>query len=107
METVKVSSKGQILLPRTVREACAIRPGAEFVISVVEGEIHLKPAQPLMAPTTVAAGRGLLADPSGNRSATRKFASASPPGSKPRMLPQSQPNDRPRYQYSGSLPAQR
>ena len=63
METVKVSSKGQILLPRTVREACAIRPGAEFVISVVEGEIHLKPAQPLIAPTTVAAGRGLLADP--------------------------------------------
>jgi AbrB family looped-hinge helix DNA binding protein len=63
METVKVSSKGQILLPRTVREACSIRPGAEFVISVVGGEIHLKPAQPLIPPTTVAAGRGLLANP--------------------------------------------
>jgi|PlaIllAssembly_1097288.scaffolds.fasta_scaffold430755_2 AbrB family looped-hinge helix DNA binding protein len=62
METVKVSSKGQILLPKTVREACAIRPGAEFVISVVGGEIRLKLAQPLVAPTTVAAGRGLLAD---------------------------------------------
>ena len=61
MATVKVSSKGQILLPKTVREACSIRPGAEFVIAVVGGEIHLKPAQPLIPPTTVAAGRGLLA----------------------------------------------
>ncbi len=62
MEIVKVSSKGQILLPKRVREACAIKPGAEFVISVVGGEIHLKLAQPLVAPTSVAAGRGLLAD---------------------------------------------
>lgn len=61
METVKVSGKGQILLPKTVREACSIGPGAEFSIAVVGGEIHLKPAQPSIAPTTVAAGRGLLA----------------------------------------------
>jgi len=62
METVKVSGKGQILLPKMIREACSIRPGAEFVISIVGDEIHLKPAQPVIIPTTVAAGRGLLAD---------------------------------------------
>jgi AbrB family looped-hinge helix DNA binding protein len=63
METVKVSGKGQILLPKMIREACSIRPGAELVIAIVGDEIHLKPTQPPIIATTVAAGRGLLADP--------------------------------------------
>lgn len=63
METVKVSNEGQILIPKALREICQISPGAELVISVIGSEIRLKPAQPLVTPTTVAAGRGLLAQP--------------------------------------------
>lgn len=63
METVKVSNEGQILIPKVLREICQISPGAELMISVIGSEIRLKPAQPLVAPTTVAAGRGLLAQP--------------------------------------------
>jgi len=33
-----------------------------LAIDVVGGEIHLKPAMPPITPTTVAAGRGLLAN---------------------------------------------
>ena len=61
METVKVSSEGQVLIPKALWEACHITPGAELAIDIVGGEIHLKPAMPPITPTTVAAGRGLLA----------------------------------------------
>lgn len=63
METVKVSNEGQILIPKALREICQISPGAELVISMIGSEIRLKPAQPLVAPTSVAAERGLLAQP--------------------------------------------
>jgi len=65
METVKVSSKGQIVIPKLLREACHIVPGAELVIGVVGDEIHLKLAAPQVVPTTVEAGLGLLAGRAG------------------------------------------
>ncbi len=67
MITVKVSSKGQILIPKTLCEACFIAPGTELAIYVTDGEIRLKTIHSPITPTTVAAGRGLLAAP--NRTA--------------------------------------
>jgi AbrB family looped-hinge helix DNA binding protein len=61
METVKVSSKGQIVIPKDLREAFHIAPGAELEIYRAGEEIHLKLATQPVQPTTVAAGRGLLA----------------------------------------------
>lgn len=51
METVKVSSKGQIVIPKELREAHHITPGMELVVSTVGDEIRLRPA-PLFNPTT-------------------------------------------------------
>jgi len=62
MTTVTVSNEGHILIPETVRERCHITPGMELEIAVVNGEIHLKPTLAPISPTTVSAGRGLLAN---------------------------------------------
>ena len=61
METVKISHEGHLLLPKAVLETLHLRPGVELAITVVGSEIHLTPTLPLITPTTVAAGRGLLA----------------------------------------------
>ncbi len=58
--TVRVSSKGQIVIPKNLREAFHIVPGAEFVVVAVGDEIHLKPAAATIKQTTVEAGLGLL-----------------------------------------------
>ncbi|MFN0318014.1 MAG: AbrB/MazE/SpoVT family DNA-binding domain-containing protein [Burkholderiales bacterium] len=60
METVRVSSKGQIVIPKALREAFDIVPGTQFVISAEGDEIRLRPA-PAFSPTRVAEGLGLLA----------------------------------------------
>lgn len=44
METVKVSSKGQIVIPKEMREAQGITAGTQFVVSAVGDEIRLRPA---------------------------------------------------------------
>ena len=59
MATVKVSSKGQIVIPKEMREAHRITPGMEFVVSTVGDEIRLRPA-PLFAPSTHAQAAGCL-----------------------------------------------
>ena len=43
MVTTKLSSKGQIVLPKSVREARHLLPGTEFVIQQVSEGILLKP----------------------------------------------------------------
>ena len=43
METVKVSSKGQIVIPKPLRDAHHIHAGDQFIVSSVAGELHLKP----------------------------------------------------------------
>ena len=60
METVKVSSKGQIVIPKSLRDVFAIVPGAQFLISADGDEIRLRPA-PALNPTRVIDGLGLLA----------------------------------------------
>jgi AbrB family looped-hinge helix DNA binding protein len=60
METVKVSSKGQIVIPKELRDAFDIVPGTQFVISADGDEIRLRPA-PAFTRTRAADGLGLLA----------------------------------------------
>lgn len=43
METVKLSSKGQIVIPKQFRQACHLSAGMEFSVALVNGEIRLQP----------------------------------------------------------------
>ena len=68
METVKVSSKGQIVIPKAMREAGRIQSGTELTISAVADGLFLAPARKI-APTKVSDGLGLL-----SKSGRRKMA---------------------------------
>ena len=60
METVKLSTKGQLVIPREIRKAHHLAVGTEFVVSFVGNEIRLTPL-PMFPRTTVADAAGLLA----------------------------------------------
>jgi AbrB family looped-hinge helix DNA binding protein len=47
METTKLSSKGQIVLPKSVRDAHHWPPGTEFWIQEVPEGVLLKPVPPV------------------------------------------------------------
>lgn len=50
MDTVTLSSKGQLVIPRALREHAQLEPGSRLSVRYVDGEIRLRPlAQP--APT--------------------------------------------------------
>ncbi len=66
METVKLSSKGQIVIPKDIRDAQRLAAGTEFFVSYVDGEIRLTPA-PTLPRTKVADGLGMLARKGGKR----------------------------------------
>jgi len=60
METVKLSTKGQIVIPKDIRESHHLAAGTEFVIAFMGDEIRLKPIPTF--PTTLAEeGMGYLA----------------------------------------------
>ena len=59
METVKLSTKGQLVIPKEIRKAHHLAVGTEFVVSFVGNEIHLTPL-PMFPRTTVAGTAGLL-----------------------------------------------
>ena len=40
---VKLSSKGQLVLPKHVRQELQLQSGAEFEVEIVDGKIVLKP----------------------------------------------------------------
>lgn len=61
METVRVSSKGQIVIPKSLRVAFHIEAGSELAIFAEGDEIHLRQAQQRFARTDIAGGLGLLA----------------------------------------------
>jgi AbrB family looped-hinge helix DNA binding protein len=63
METVRVSSKGQIVIPKNLRAAFHIETGSELAIFAEGDEIHLRQAEQHFARTDIAAGLGLLAKP--------------------------------------------
>lgn len=69
METVRVSSKGQIVIPKSLRATFHIEAGSELSIFAEGDEIHLRQATQRFARTEVAAGIGLLAKP-GRKPAT-------------------------------------
>jgi len=52
METTKLSSKGQVILPRSVRDAHDWPPGTEFTVEAVGSGVLLQPLKPI-APTTL------------------------------------------------------
>lgn len=63
MTTVRVSSKGRIVIPRALRAALQIEAGSELAIFAEGDEIHLRKDEQRFARTEVAAGFGLLARP--------------------------------------------
>ena len=52
METTKLSSKGQVILPRSIRDAHNWPPGTEFTVETVGGGVLLQPSKPFK-PTTL------------------------------------------------------
>ena len=63
METVRVSSKGQIVIPKSLRAAFHIEAGSELAIFAEGDEIHLRQAEHCFAHSTPAKGLGMLAKP--------------------------------------------
>ncbi|MCX8086700.1 MAG: AbrB/MazE/SpoVT family DNA-binding domain-containing protein [Rhodocyclaceae bacterium] len=63
METVRVSSKGQIVIPKGLREALQIETGSELAIFAEGDEIRLRQVGKCFARSEAAAGLGLLAKP--------------------------------------------
>ncbi len=47
MDTVKVSPKYQIVIPKEVREALGLRPGQEVAVLRYRGRIELIPMRPV------------------------------------------------------------
>jgi AbrB family looped-hinge helix DNA binding protein len=43
MDTVTLSSKGQLVIPKAVRDHAKVVPGSRFSVHYVDGEIHLRP----------------------------------------------------------------
>jgi AbrB family looped-hinge helix DNA binding protein len=41
MDTLKVSRKFQVVIPKKVREAMELKPGEELQIYIMDGSIHL------------------------------------------------------------------
>ena len=59
METTRLSSKGQIVLPKSVREARSWKPGTEFAVDETSDGILLRPLRPF-PPTSIAEVYGSL-----------------------------------------------
>ncbi|MCC6329302.1 MAG: AbrB/MazE/SpoVT family DNA-binding domain-containing protein [Acidobacteria bacterium] len=47
METVKLSSKFQVVIPREVREKLKLKPGTMFRVADVGGTVELIPVRPM------------------------------------------------------------
>ncbi|RZA22452.1 MAG: hypothetical protein EOP02_16345 [Proteobacteria bacterium] len=62
METVRLSSKGQIVIPKSIRDDLHLPPGTEFIVSRTATGLSLTPTThfPRTLPSEV---RGVLAKP--------------------------------------------
>jgi AbrB family looped-hinge helix DNA binding protein len=60
MQTVKLSTKGQFVIPNEIRKSRHLAAGTEFAISFVGDEIRLTPL-PMFPVATVDGAAGLLA----------------------------------------------
>lgn len=45
METTKLSTKGQVILPKTIRDAHRWNPGTEFLVQEVHDGVLLRPVK--------------------------------------------------------------
>ena len=62
METVTLSSKGQLVIPKAVREHMGAKAGAVFAVRYTGGELHLKPVE-ARPPSSLDEVAGFLARP--------------------------------------------
>lgn len=46
IETTKLSTKGQVILPKTIRDAHGWDPGTEFAVEDAPGGVTLRPLRP-------------------------------------------------------------
>jgi AbrB family looped-hinge helix DNA binding protein len=49
MEATRLSSKGQVILPKSIRDAHRWQPGTEFVVEDTNAGVLLRPAKPFPA----------------------------------------------------------
>jgi AbrB family looped-hinge helix DNA binding protein len=63
VDTVRVSSKGQIVIPKNLRAAFHIEAGSELTIVAEGDEIHLRQTAQRFVRTDIASGLGMLAKP--------------------------------------------
>lgn len=59
-ETTTVSTKGQVVLPKAVRDALRLRPGSRLIVEQKEDGVFLR-AQPVATATKVEDVAGMLA----------------------------------------------
>lgn len=59
MDSISVSSKGQVVIPKEVRQRLGIQAGSRLQISEVGGELRLRLAKRPGKTGSVASGRGL------------------------------------------------
>ncbi len=59
METTRLSSRGQVILPKSIRDAHRWQPGTEFVVEETTEGILLRPAKPF-PPTRIEDVAGCL-----------------------------------------------
>jgi AbrB family looped-hinge helix DNA binding protein len=59
MERVTVSSKGQVVIPKSLRDTHNIRTGDQFFVSTVGGELRFRPA-PAISETRLESVAGML-----------------------------------------------
>jgi AbrB family looped-hinge helix DNA binding protein len=62
METITLSSKGQLVIPKAVRQSAHLSPGDVLSVRYVDGEIRLRPVT-VVTPTSLAEVAGCLAAP--------------------------------------------
>ena len=62
METITLSSKGHLVIPKAVRQSAHLAPGDVLSVRYVDGEIRLKPVTAVTA-TSLADVAGCLAKP--------------------------------------------
>jgi AbrB family looped-hinge helix DNA binding protein len=44
---VRLSSKGQLVIPKKIRQALNLKPGTELEVKLFEGQVVLRPVMPL------------------------------------------------------------
>jgi AbrB family looped-hinge helix DNA binding protein len=59
MDKTKLSSKGQVIIPKAVRDAHGWKEGTEFTVEEIKGGLLLK-AAPIFPPTTIEQVAGCL-----------------------------------------------